>query len=207
MSNYSIETLETVDRLTNDPFELFHHWLDDAQKNEPRDHNAMSLATIDENGRPSVRIVLLKQHDTRGFVFFTNKESRKGLALAANNRAALCFHWKSLNRQIRIEGITEEISEEESIAYYNSRHRGSRIGAWASLQSRPLQSRTELKERVQNFEEKYEGTEIIQKPPHWGGYRVIPDNIEFWDDGKFRLHTRVLYKYNNKTWDKTMLYP
>lgn len=200
-------TLENAAAAPQNPYDLFSLWMADAEKTEPNDPNAMSLATIDPDGRPSLRIVLLKGCDERGFVFFTNRESRKGLAIAANPAVALCFHWKSLTRQIRISGMTEIIADAESDEYYNSRPVGSRIGAWASLQSRPLENRATLAARVQEVESRFAADQTIPRPPHWGGYRVIPDSIEFWHDGLYRLHTRVLYTKTPDGWAKSMLYP
>lgn len=190
-----------------DPLELFSSWLAESAKTEPNDPNAMSLATIDADGKPSVRIVLLKGLDDHGFVFYTNRESRKGGALAANPVAALCFHWKSQRRQVRVEGKVELVSDQESDAYYNSRPRGSRIGAWASQQSRPLDSMGTLSARAQEFESKFEGQDIFPRPAYWGGYRVIPHTIEFWEEGLYRLHKRHVYIRSGDGWDMQMLYP
>jgi len=193
--------------MRGDPLELFSAWLSESAKTEPSDPNAMSLATVDADGKPSVRIVLLKDLDDRGFVFYTNRESRKGNALAANPVAALCFHWKSKRRQVRVEGTVELVSDEESDAYYATRPLGSRIGAWASQQSRPLGSMDTLSACVSEFEKKFQGLGHIPRPAHWGGYRVIPNTIEFWEEGLFRLHKRHLYTRSGDGWDMRMLYP
>lgn len=182
----------------NDPFGLFRQWMADAEKSETEDPNAMALATADASGVPSVRMVLLKGIDDRGFVFYTNLESRKGVQLAENPNAALCFHWKSLKRQIRVEGPVEAVSDAEADEYYHSRPRGSQIGAWASRQSRPLEGRWELEKRVAEFTAKHAiGT--IPRPPHWSGFRVLPRRIEFWHDRPFRLHDRVVFHRDSGT--------
>ena len=167
----------------------------------------MALATVDADGRPSARMVLLKGHDARGFVFYTNLESRKGLALAANPHAALLFHWKSLTRQIRIEGAVEPVSDAEADAYFASRARDSRIGAWASDQSRPLKSRAHFLKRVAEFGVRY-AVGDVPRPPHWSGFRLVPDRIEFWQDQAFRLHERrVFVREASGVWDEGLLFP
>lgn len=196
-----------------DPFQLFDDWMDEATRTEPNDSNAMSLATVDGSGLPNVRIVLLKTVDPagsvdRGFVFYTNFESAKGRELLANPKAALLFHWKSLERQIRIRGPVSLASHDEADAYFASRPRLSRIGAWASHQSRPLSSRDVLEAKVQHFEAKFPD-EAVARPPYWSGFRVLPVEIEFWQSRPFRLHDRIVFRRDapRDSWQKTRLYP
>jgi pyridoxamine 5'-phosphate oxidase len=189
-----------------EPFGLFARWFAEAGAAEPVDPNAMSLATATPDGTPSVRIVLLKGYDPRGFVFYTNLESRKGAELAANPKAALGFHWKSLKRQIRIEGRIEPVSAGEADAYYASRPRDSRIGAWASKQSRPLESRGMLEQRVREFDECYPG-DAVPRPDFWSGFRLVPARIEFWQDRPFRLHDRLVFTAAPDGWSIERLYP
>jgi len=196
--------------LPDNPYALFEQWLDEATKKEPNDPNAMCLATATPDGMPSARMVLLKGLDERGFVFYTNGTSRKGGEIESNKQAAVCFHWKSLLKQVRVEGEIEEVSAEEADDYYNTRHRGSRIGAWASKQSQELGSYDELKEFVENYEAEFEGQETIPRPPYWKGYRIKPRYIEFWIDGEYRLHERYVFKPNENEetgWQRHMLYP
>jgi len=197
---------EIFDR--EDPFTLFADWLSDAKRKEPNDPNAMALATADENGLPDVRMVLLKDVDARGFVFYTNLESAKGRQLAENSQAALCFHWKSLRRQVRVRGPVEAVSEEEANAYFASRHRDSRIGAWASKQSRPLESRFALEKSVAKEAARF-GLGEVPRPPHWSGFRICPLSIEFWRDRPFRLHDRMSFLRPDlgSPWGVERLYP
>jgi len=189
-----------------DPLDIFAVWLGEAEAAEPHDANAMALSTVGEDGMPSCRMVLLKGYDAQGFVFYTNFESRKGRQLLATPRAALLFHWKSLRRQVRIEGAVSPVSAEEADAYFASRPRQSQIGAWASQQSRPLEGRYELEKRVVLFGAKYAiGT--VPRPPYWSGFRLIPRLIEFWQDGAFRLHDRLVYSRAAEGWTTERLYP
>jgi pyridoxamine 5'-phosphate oxidase len=191
-----------------EPFQLFAEWLSDASKTEPNDANALALATVDENGMPNVRMVLLKDFDEHGFVFYTNYESQKGREILGAQKAAMCFHWKSLRRQVRVRGPVEQVSDSEADAYYASRPRGSRIGAWASKQSRPLESRFALEKAVAEYTARY-AIGNIPRPPHWSGFRLRPVSIEFWHDRPFRLHDRVVFTRETPEgdWEKTRLYP
>jgi pyridoxamine 5'-phosphate oxidase len=191
-----------------DPFTLFAEWLKDAEKSEPNDANGMSLATVDDEGLPNVRMVLMKDFSETGFVFYTNYESQKGQEIQSNMKAALLFHWKSLRRQVRVRGLVEKVSDTEADAYFNSRPRDSRIGAWASAQSRPLEGRFALETSVAMYAAKY-AIGNVPRPPHWSGFRVKPLSIEFWHDRPFRLHDRVVFRRENPAgaWSKAKLYP
>ncbi|WP_206935304.1 pyridoxamine 5'-phosphate oxidase [Roseococcus thiosulfatophilus] len=189
-----------------DPYALFAEWLAEATRTEPNDPNAMCLATATPDGRPSARMVLLKGQDARGFVFYTNLESRKGGELAANPHAALCFHWKTLQRSVRVEGSVEPVTDAEADAYYASRHRSSRIGAWASRQSRPLEGRWALEKAVAEYTLKF-GLGEIPRPAFWSGFRILPARIEFWRDMPFRLHERRVFLAEGEAWREEALYP
>ncbi|MGO4447334.1 pyridoxamine 5'-phosphate oxidase [Phyllobacterium sp. TAF24] len=201
----------TTDDFTekNEPFALFDEWLKDATKTEQNDPNAVALATVDGDGLPDVRMVLLKDFDEQGFVFYTNFESQKGQEILGSMKAAMCFHWKTLRRQVRIRGPVEIVSDAEADAYYATRPRGSRIGAWASRQSRPLESRFALEKAVAEYTARY-AIGNIPRPAHWSGFRIRPTSIEFWHDRPFRLHDRVVFSRETpeSDWDsKTRLYP
>jgi pyridoxamine 5'-phosphate oxidase len=197
-----------IENAGNNPFALFAAWLLEAEAGEPNDPNAMALATVGEDGMPAVRMVLLKGADPRGFVFFTNLESRKGQDLRATPKAALCFHWKSLRRSVRVEGTVAPVSEEEADAYFATRSRASRIGAWASQQSRPLVGRFELERRVAEYTAKFAFGDI-PRPPFWSGFCLVPHSIEFWKDGAFRLHDRLVFRRDrvDHPWTTERLYP
>lgn len=199
-------TLRRSDLESEDPFRLFEAWMADATASEPTDPNAMALATVDPDGLPNVRMVLLKGVDSRGFTFYTNFESAKGQEILGSMKAALCFHWKSLRRQIRVRGPVEIVAEEEADAYFDSRPRGSRIGAWASRQSRPLESRFALEKAVAEYTAKY-AIGAIPRPDYWSGFRILPSSFEFWHDRPFRLHDRIVFSRAAEGWTTTRLYP
>ncbi len=189
-----------------DPIQTFQEWMSEAESSEPNDPTAAALGTVGEDGMPAVRMVLIKGADAKGFVFFTNFESRKGRHLLDRPKAAILFHWKSLRRQVRIEGEVHQVSDTEADAYFASRARDSRIGAWASQQSRPLKGKFELEKRVAEFGLKY-AVGAIPRPPYWSGFRVVPRLIEFWQDGAFRLHDRLVYHREGEAWRTERLYP
>jgi len=194
------------DHPISEPYDQFRRWFAEAEASEPNDPNAMAIASVGADGQPSVRMVLLKDADARGFVFYTNYESRKGRQLQETRKAALLFHWKSLGRQVRAEGAVENVTDAEADAYFATRHRSSQIGAWASQQSRPLESRFELEKRVAAFAAKYAiGT--VPRPPYWSGFRIVPDRIEFWENKPFRLHDRLVYSRAGDGWTTEKLYP
>ena len=190
----------------SDPFELFGLWFSDARETEPSDPNAMAVATVDERGAPRVRILLLKGFDSTGFSFFTNLESAKARELRANPQVALCFHWKSRARQVRIEGDTEPVTPAESDAYFATRSRDSQIGAWASQQSRPLDDRATLEARVAEFNHRF-ADQPVPRPIHWGGVRLVPRYFEFWQDRPHRLHDRITFVREGGVWRRERLYP
>jgi len=192
--------------MATDPDLLFEEWLAEARLSEPNDPEAMALATVDASGQPSVRMVLLKGHDAGGFTFYTNSLSRKGADLAVNDRAALLFHWKSLRRQVRVEGRVRPVADEEADAYFASRSRPSQLGAWASDQSRPLASRQTFEDRYRQLDDAYRDRQV-PRPPHWWGYRVSADRIEFWIDRAHRLHERRLFLRQAGGWSEGLLYP
>ncbi|MEH7910051.1 pyridoxamine 5'-phosphate oxidase [Rhizobium laguerreae] len=193
---------------SGEPFKLFAEWLKEAEVSEPNDPNAVALATVDEDGLPNVRMVLLKGFDDDGFVFYTNFESQKGREILGQKKAAMCFHWKSLRRQVRLRGPVEIVTDAEADDYFKTRARGSRIGAWASRQSRPLESRFALEKAVAEYTARYAIGEI-PRPAHWSGFRIRPTSIEFWKDQKFRLHDRVEFRRPSPEgeWEKVRMYP
>ena len=192
----------------DEPFDLFDKWFEEAKKKEINDPNALALATSSKNGIPSVRMVLLKGHDKNGFVFYTNLNSQKGDELKYNPNVSMCFHWKSLLRQIRINGKVAKVSDQTADEYYNSRAYESRIGAWASKQSSVLDDRNQLIDSIENYKKKYSDKENVPRPGHWSGWNLKPNSIEFWLDGENRIHERLKYILNsNGKWDKVLLSP
>ena len=192
----------------DEPLQLFDEWFKEAKDSEPNDPNAMSLATVDADGLPNVRMVLLKGYDASGIVFYTNYDSQKGSEILTSMKAAANFHWKSLRRQVRFRGAVEKVSDAEADAYFESRPRDSRIGAWASQQSRPLESRFALEKAVAKFTAKH-AIGHVPRPPYWSGFRIIPTYIEFWHDRPFRLHDRIVFRREtpDHAWTKERLYP
>ena len=189
------------------PIELFKKWFNKAKKTEINDPNAVAIATSNKNNQPNVRMVLLKGLSDKGFVFYTNFNSKKGIELKENQKASMCFHWKSLRRQVRVLGIVEEVSQKEADDYFNSRPYKNRIGAWASTQSKILDSRETFLNKIKEFETKYPNESNVPRPPHWSGWRLMPKEIEFWLDGDGRIHERLNYIKNNGEWRKELLYP
>ena len=192
----------------DNPIDLFKEWFNEAKKSEINDPNALALATVGNNGIPSVRMVLLKDFNNNGFVFYTNLNSRKSKEIKSNPNASMCFHWKSLLRQVRITGKLSHVSDNDADEYYNSRSYGSRIGAWASNQSSILNSRDELLNSIEEFKKKYPNEKKVPRPEHWSGWNLDPHEIEFWLDGKDRIHERLKYtRGNNNKWEKNLLSP
>jgi pyridoxamine 5'-phosphate oxidase len=189
------------------PIELFKKWFSKAEESEINDPNAVAVATANQNNQPNVRMVLLKGLSDKGFVFYTNFNSKKGGELKVNRKASMCFHWKSIRRQVRILGKVEEVSSKEADDYYNSRPYKNRISAWASSQSQALDRRETFLEKIKEFEKKYPDQNNVPRPPHWSGWRLLPDEIEFWVDGEGRIHERLNYKKNKDKWIKEILYP
>ena len=191
----------------DNPIDLFKNWFDKAKESEINDPNAVSLGTVDDKKQPSVRMVLLKGLSNEGFVFYTNFNSKKGSDLKKNHFASMCFHWKSLRRQVRVLGKVEEVTPKEADDYYNSRPYKNRISAWASSQSKVLDKREIFLDKIKDFEKKYPDQNNVPRPPHWSGWRLLPDEIEFWVDGEGRIHERLNYKKIKEKWNKEILYP
>lgn len=194
--------------MTHNPFDIFHHWFNDVKQLQLSEPTAMTLATIGEDGYPSARIVLLKHADDQGFCFYTNLTSRKGKELLTNPKAALCFFWDELHRQVRVEGNIERVTEKEADDYFASRSRGSQLGAWASKQSCAMENETDLADRLKKITEEFKDHPTIPRPPFWSGFRLKPHRIEFWEEGQYRLHKRTVFtKSTNGGWQKAFLYP
>ena len=191
----------------NNPIELFKKWFAKAEETEINDPNAVAVATVDDNNQPSVRMVLLKGLSDKGFVFYTNFNSKKGNELKENQKASMCFHWKSLRRQVRAIGKVEEVSTKEADDYFNSRPYKNRIGAWASSQSAILDQRETFTNKIKQFEKKFPDQNNVPRPPYWSGWRLLPEEIEFWLDGEGRIHERLNYRKKNGNWEKELLYP
>jgi len=191
----------------DNPIDLFKKWFSKAKVSEINDPNALALATSDKTNQPNVRMVLLKGLSDKGFVFYTNFESRKGNELKNNQKASMCFHWKSLRRQIRVIGKVEQVTDKEADEYFNSRPYKNRIGAWASSQSKVLDKRENFLKKIKEFEKKYSDEKKVPRPPHWSGWRVLPTEIEFWLDVEGRVHERLNYRNDNGKWTKELLYP
>ncbi len=191
----------------DNPIDLFKNWFSEAEKSEINDPNAVAVATADKSNQPNVRMVLLKGLSNKGFVFYTNFTSKKGEELKNNLKSSMCFHWKSLRRQVRVLGTVEEVSKKEADDYFNSRPYKNKIGAWASTQSKVLDERKTFLKKVEEFEKRYKEKDSVPRPPYWSGWRVIPKEIEFWLDGEGRIHERLLYVKENEKWKKKLLYP
>ena len=191
----------------DNPIDLFRKWFDKAKEKEINDPNAVAIASADKNNQPNVRMVLLKGLSNKGFVFYTNFNSKKGTELKSNQKASMCFHWKSLRRQVRVLGNVEEVTKAEADDYYNSRPYKNKISAWASSQSQVLDDRETFLKKIKEFEKKYPDKKDVPRPPHWSGWRLLPSEIEFWVDGEGRIHERLNYKNINNKWIKEILYP
>ena len=191
----------------NNPIKLFEEWFNKAKKTEINDPNAVAVATSSKSNQPNVRMVLLKGLSEKGFVFYTNFNSKKGTELNENQKASMCFHWKSLRRQVRVLGKVEKVSDKEANEYFSSRPYKNKIGAWASSQSKVLNNRETFIKKVKEFEEKYPDQNNVPRPPYWSGWRLLPEEIEFWLDGEGRIHERLNYKKNKEKWEKELLYP
>lgn len=189
------------------PIKFFEGWMAEARVSEINDPDAACVATVDADGMPNARMVLMRFADERGFTFFTNYNSKKGQEILAHPKAAICFHWKSLHRQVRIQGAVETTSDAEADSYYDSRARSSRISSWASLQSEPMESRADFEMRIEKYEQEFLDIENPPRPPHWSGFRIVPQRIEFWQQTEFRRHERTVYKKNGDDWTSEILYP